>query len=59
MKNLKKIPKFKSKLEERRFWESHDSSDYLDWSKGEKVKFSNLKPSKKYGALSFLKIGTI
>jgi hypothetical protein len=32
-KKLKPIPHFHSEAEEREFWESHDSTDYLDWSK--------------------------
>lgn len=43
MKN--KIPKFTSEDNERKFWESHDSSDYIDWSKASKVILPNLKPS--------------
>jgi predicted DNA binding CopG/RHH family protein len=27
------------------FWEENDSSEYLDWSKGEKRKLPNLKPT--------------
>ncbi|MGI5826372.1 MAG: BrnA antitoxin family protein [Patescibacteria group bacterium] len=45
MKKLKQIPKFKNEEEEREFWLNHDSSDYIDWSKAEKVNFPNLKPS--------------
>ena len=41
----KKIPKFKTEAQERRFWQTHDSSEYVDWSSGEKVVLSNLKPS--------------
>ncbi|MGC1939584.1 MAG: BrnA antitoxin family protein [Pseudolabrys sp.] len=32
-KKLKSIPKFRSEAEERRFWETHDSSDFIDWTK--------------------------
>ena len=45
MKKLKPIPIFKTEDEERDFWDSHDSTDYIDWSKGEWVTFPNLKPS--------------
>jgi predicted DNA binding CopG/RHH family protein len=45
MKSLRRIPKFKSEAEERTFWETHDSTDYVDWSKAERVRFPNLKPS--------------
>jgi hypothetical protein len=45
MKTLKELPHFKTEAEERKFWETHDSTDYVDWSKAERVRFSNLKPS--------------
>jgi predicted DNA binding CopG/RHH family protein len=45
MSKLKPIPVFKSEAEERKFWETHDSSDYVDLNKAERVRFSNLKPS--------------
>lgn len=38
---------FKSEAEERTFWESKDSSDYLDWAEAEPVVMPNLKPSTK------------
>ncbi len=41
---LKKIPKFRNKTEERKFWETHDSTEYLDWSKAESVSMPKLKP---------------
>ena len=43
--NLKSIPKFRTEAEERRFWETHDSSNYVDWRKAERVRLPNLKPS--------------
>lgn len=45
MKTLKEIPKFKNEQEEAKFWLTHDSTDYLDWSKAKKTIFPNLKPS--------------
>ena len=33
------------KAEERRFWETHDSSNYVDWSNAQRVRLPNLKPS--------------
>lgn len=48
MKNAKKIktvPAFKSEVGERAFWARHDSMDYVDWSKAERVLFPSLKPS--------------
>jgi predicted DNA binding CopG/RHH family protein len=41
----KPIPVFRSEAQERRFWETHDSSAYLDWSTARKARFPNLKPS--------------
>ena len=45
MNKPKKIPKFKSPAEESAFWEKHDTADYIDWSKAQKVRLVNLKPS--------------
>jgi predicted DNA binding CopG/RHH family protein len=47
MSKVKKVPKFKTEQEERKFWETHDSSDHVDWTKAESVSLSNLKPSTK------------
>ena len=47
MKKLKELPKFKTEKQEREFWETHDSSDYLDLSKAKRAAFPNLKPSTK------------
>jgi predicted DNA binding CopG/RHH family protein len=47
MKSIKKIPQFKNEDEERRFWATHDSTEYLDWSKAEQADFPSLKPSTK------------
>ena len=44
-KKLKPIPRFKSEAEERQFWETHDSTEYLDWSKAQRARFPNLKPA--------------
>lgn len=41
----KKLPTFKTLAEEKAFWESHDSTDYIDWTKAKPAVFSNLKPS--------------
>ena len=45
MSKLKRIPTFKTEVEERKFWETHDSADYVDWSTAERARFPNLKPS--------------
>ena len=42
---LKKVPRFANEAEERRFWETHDSTDYVDWSKARRARFPNLKLS--------------
>ena len=39
------VPQFASEAEERAFWESQDSSGHVDWSKAERVRLPNLKPS--------------
>ena len=44
-KKLKPIPKFANEAEERAFWETHDSTDYVDWSKARRVSFPKLKPT--------------
>jgi predicted DNA binding CopG/RHH family protein len=44
-KALKPVPKFRSEAEERRFWESHDTTEYVDWSKAQRASFPNLKLS--------------
>ena len=46
-KQLKKIPAFANEKEEQIFWEQNDSSDYLDWSKANKVVMPNLRPTTK------------
>ena len=43
----KKIPVFKSEEEEREYWATHDSTEFIDWSKARKSTLSNLKPSLK------------
>lgn len=47
MSKLKQIPEFSSEIEERAFWVTNDSTEYLDWSKAKTAKFPNLKPSTK------------
>ena len=41
----KAVPKFRTEDAERKFWASHDSTDYIDWRKGKRVTLPNLKPS--------------
>jgi predicted DNA binding CopG/RHH family protein len=42
-RKLKPVPQFKTAAAERKFWETHDSTDYVDWSKAQRVSFPNLK----------------
>lgn len=44
-KTLKRIPVFKTEDEEREFWATHDSTEYVDWSKGRVIRFPKLRPS--------------
>lgn len=49
----KKIPKFKNEEQERKFWATHDSTDYVVWKKGKRVVLPELKPSLKTISLRF------
>jgi predicted DNA binding CopG/RHH family protein len=42
-----RVPAFASEAEERAFWETHDSTDHVDWSRAERTRFPDLKPSTK------------
>ena len=44
---MKKTPQFRSEDEERDFWQSHDSTEYVDWKKADRITLANLKPSVK------------
>ena len=43
----RKIPKFKTEGQERKFWNTHDSKDYINWDEAEEVTLPKLKPSTK------------
>ena len=45
MRKLKKRPTFKSDKQEFAFWASHDSTEYIDYSKSRRMMFPRLKPS--------------
>ncbi len=47
MTESKEIPTFKSEDEEREFWASQDSTEYIDWDKAEVTVLPKLKPSTK------------
>ena len=36
---------FTSEAAEREFWENNDSGNHVDWSKAERARLPNLKPS--------------
>ena len=39
------VPPFAAEAEEREFWQQQDTADYVDWSRAERVRLPNLKPS--------------
>lgn len=41
----KPIPKFKNEDEERKFWATHDATDYFDLNKPVELDLSKLKPT--------------
>jgi predicted DNA binding CopG/RHH family protein len=41
----KKVPTFATEAEERAFWQTHDSADYMDWSDAVTPALPNLKPT--------------
>jgi predicted DNA binding CopG/RHH family protein len=43
----KKIPEFKDEDQERKFWATADSTEYVDWQAGTRKKLVQLKPSLK------------
>ena len=44
---MKKIPKFRNEDEEREFWATHDSTEYINWSEAKETLMPNLKPTLK------------
>ncbi len=47
MTKKKNIPVFKNEDEEREFWASHDSTEYVNWKKAKRVVMPELRPSLK------------
>jgi len=41
------IPEHRNEDQERTFWTTADSTDYVDWSKAQRVAFPDLKPTLK------------
>lgn len=46
-KTRKPVPSFSSEAQEREYWESHDSTEHVDWAQARKAVFPQLKPSTK------------
>lgn len=44
-KKRQPIPRFSSEAEERAFWESRDSTEFVDWSRAKRAHLPKLKPS--------------
>ena len=47
MTEKKRIPRFETEEEERDFWRTHDSEEYLEWSEAAEITLAKLKPSTK------------
>ncbi|HLC04210.1 MAG TPA: BrnA antitoxin family protein [Anaerolineales bacterium] len=45
MRKKKEVPTFRSEEQEREFWATHDSADYVEWSRAERVRLANLRPT--------------
>lgn len=43
----REIPDFRTEDEERDFWATHDSTEYIDWDEAEMAVFPQLKPTTK------------
>lgn len=41
----KNIPQFKTENEEREFWATADSTEYIEWENAKRTALPNLKPS--------------
>lgn len=46
-KTTKTVPRFADEAAERAFWESQDSTNYLDWTRAQRVVLPKLKPTTK------------
>ena len=43
----KELPRFADEDQERDFWSSNDSTEYIDWDGARKIVLPNLKPTQK------------
>ena len=50
----KRFPQFTSDVGGQKFWATADSTAYVDWSSGKRVKLVNLKPPLKTSQSGFL-----
>ena len=41
----KQTPDFSSEEAAREFWATHDSAEFIDWTKASRMRLPNLKPS--------------
>jgi predicted DNA binding CopG/RHH family protein len=41
----KRVPEFRSEDQEREFWATQDSTEYIDWSQAKRRRLADLKPS--------------
>jgi predicted DNA binding CopG/RHH family protein len=46
-KPARSIPKFTTEAQEKAFWETHDTTEFVDWSQAKRVTLANLKPTTK------------
>lgn len=44
-KKVREVPRFRSDEEAGAFWQSHDTTAYVDWSAAQRVQFTKLRPS--------------
>ena len=44
-RRMRKIPKFRNEDQERDFWASHDSTEFVEWRQVKRVKLPNLRPT--------------
>ena len=45
VRRKKAIPAFKNEEQERKFWASHESADYIDWRRAENLRLPSLRPT--------------
>ena len=44
-KAMRKIPKFETEDQEREFWASADSTEYVNWRQAKRAKLTRLRPT--------------